>query len=267
MPEKNNSVSNGMALSLTILGSGTCVPSLERSACALLIEVDNSKLLLDIGSGTIRRLLENKTDIARISHILISHFHPDHTGELASFLFSSKYASIDARQTPLTLIGGKGLSAFFQSLEATYRHWITLPSGLFTIMEMDTFAKDSLKYRDFSVTSMPVKHNDESIAYRIESRKGKTIVYSGDTDVCNTLKEIAENADLLVCECSFPDHMKVPGHLTPSLAGEIATNANVGQLVLTHFYPQCRITEVEKQCRKTYKGPLTLATDLMKIDI
>ena len=51
-----------------------------------------------------------------------------------------------------------------------------------------------------------------------------------------------------------------------SLAGEIATRANVAKLVLTHFYPECDHANIEKQCRKTWSGPLVLAEDMMNID-
>ena len=85
-------------MTTTILGSGTCVPSLKRSACSVFIETGGKKILFDIGPGTMRRLLEAQTQIWDISHIFISHFHLDHTGELASFLFSNKYADGSKRK-------------------------------------------------------------------------------------------------------------------------------------------------------------------------
>jgi len=78
---------------------------------------------------------------------------------------------------------------------------------------------------------------------------------------------LSKDADLLICESALPDELKVKGHLTPSLAGEIAKRANVRKLVLTHFYPECDQADVKKECRKTYSGPLVLAEDLMTIDI
>ena len=57
------------------------------------------------------------------------------------------------------------------------------------------------------------------------------------------------------------------GHLTPSLAGEIASAARVKKLVLTHFYPECDRADISDQCRKTYSGPLILAEDLMRINV
>jgi len=54
-------------------------------------------------------------------------------------------------------------------------------------------------------------------------------------DFSDNLVALAKDTDLLICESALPDELKVKGHLTPSLAGEIATHANVGKLVLTHW--------------------------------
>ena len=91
------------------------------------------------------------------------------------------------------------------------------------------------------------------------------MVYSGDTDYTENLITLAENANILICECSHPDEEKVQGHLCPSLAGGIAASAGVQKLVLTHFYPRCDVFDIEKECRKTYKGELVLAEDLMRL--
>jgi len=78
---------------------------------------------------------------------------------------------------------------------------------------------------------------------------------------------LARGADLLICESALPDDLKVEGHLTPSRAGKIAAKADVRKLVLTHFYPECDQVDVEKECRKTFGGPLILAEDLMRIEV
>ena len=260
-------INNKMDISVTILGSGTCVPSLKRSSCSVLMETDGKKLLFDCGAGTMRRLLEVGTKIFDISFIFFSHLHPDHTGELVPFLFGTKYPDIERRQKPITIIAGKGFAGFYDRLKIAYGEWIELKPGLLNVVEMDNKGKDSLDFGDFIVESIPVEHTDESIAYRITGLRGKSVVYSGDTDFSDNLVALAKNADLLICESALPDELKVAGHLTPSLAGEIATQANVGKLVLTHFYPECDQVDIENQCRKTWSGPLILAEDLMKIEL
>ncbi|HSO67738.1 MAG TPA: ribonuclease Z, partial [Desulfatirhabdiaceae bacterium] len=129
-------------ISVTILGSGTCVPSIARSSCSVLMETAGEKLLFDAGAGTIRRMLECGVSIFDVSCIFFSHFHPDHTAELVSFLFSSKYSERMPRNTPLTLVGGKGFFAFYQALKQAYGSWMELDPNIQTIVEMDTRAPD-----------------------------------------------------------------------------------------------------------------------------
>ena len=122
-------------------------------------------------------------------------------------------------------------------------------------------------FDSFTVQSIPVEHSRESIAYKITGAGGQSVVYSGDTDFSENLVTLARDVDLLICESALPDDLKTEGHLTPSIAGEIATRANVRKLVLTHFYPECDQVNIEKECRQTYDGPLVLAEDLMRIKL
>ena len=250
---------------ITILGSGTCVPSLRRSSCSVLLETGGEKLLFDAGAGTLRRMLECGVSIFDISCIFFSHFHPDHTAELIPFLFATKYSECRTRKTPLTLIAGKGFSAFYQSLKQAYGHWIELDTGILSVVEMNTQAPDRLDFDQFSVCTRPAAHNPESVSYRIASPSGYSVVYSGDTDYTDNLITLSADTQVLICECSHADEEKVQGHLSPSLAGSIATSAGAKKLVLTHFYPRCDMFDIEKECRKTYNGSLVLAEDLLRL--
>jgi ribonuclease BN (tRNA processing enzyme) len=210
-----------------------------------------------------RRMLRADTTLWDVSYIFYSHLHPDHTAELVPFLFASKYPEKTHRRHPLTIIAGRGFLDFFKGLRAVFGEWINIGPGLLSIIELDNTTKDVRTFEDFSVGSMPVDHRPESLAYRITGPGGKSVVYSGDTDVCDSLADIAKDADLFICESALPDALKTEGHLTPSRAGKIAATAKVGKLVLTHLYPECDTVDIEKECRKTYNGPLVLAEDLM----
>ncbi|MBF0232171.1 MAG: MBL fold metallo-hydrolase [Desulfamplus sp.] len=252
-------------MKITILGSGTCFPLVHRSSCSILIENDKSKLLFDIGAGTIRRLTEANKSIFDISMIFLSHFHPDHSGELVSFLFSSKYALGVCRDTPFSVIGGKGFIDFYDRLKNAFGEWIELPNNILQLQEINDKGIDKIFFKDFIIETSSVKHREESIAYKI-SVNGKSVVYSGDTDYCQSLIDLAKNCDILISECSLPDDMKIDGHLTPSLAGKIASEANVKKLILTHIYPPCDDENlIKSQCGRMYSGKLIIAEDLMEI--
>jgi len=255
------------AMQIVILGSGTCVPSLARSACAILAVTPTQHILLDVGPGTLRRLLEAGHDMALVDHIFLSHFHPDHTGELASFLFASKYPASHRRTAPLHLAGGPGMTDFFKRLEWLYGPWVRLDENRFRLTEWRPGPSEALTEGDIVIQTAPVAHNPESVAMRLSRPNGPSMVYSGDTAPCEALVKLAEGADLLICEAAAPAGQTVPGHMSPAEAGDIATRARVGHLMLTHFYPECDREDPVSDARRSWKGPLTLATDLLRLTL
>lgn len=252
---------------VTILGSGTCVPSLERSSSAVLVEIDGAVVLFDAGAGTMRRLLEAGITIDRITHLFFSHLHPDHTGEFVPLLFALKYPEMIRRSRELIIAGGKGFRDFHEGLGRVYGHWIDLGDDQMKIIEIADSDAATLSFGSFDITALPMNHIESSLGFRITVPEGISVVFTGDTDFCANAVELARGADLLICEASLPDDLKVPGHLTPSLAGRIATEAGVRHLVLTHFYPECDRVDMEQQCRQNYEGDLALARDLMSIEL
>lgn len=254
-------------MNLTILGSGTGVPSAERSACSFVLETGGRVLLFDLGPGTVRRLAEAGFSLTRISSIFISHFHPDHVSELIAFLFATKYPAAYRRRTPFQLIGAKGIGNLYGKLLNVFGEWIEMEPGLMDTVELSTSEADQFKGDSFTVDSLPMNHIASSLGFRVTASDGTALAYTGDTDVCENAVTLAGGADLLVCESALPDAMKTDGHLTPSLAGGIAVRAGVKQLLLTHFYPECDAVDAEAECRKTYRGPLILARDLLRLHV
>ena len=252
-------------ITVTVLGSGTCVPSLERSSCSVLVETGGRKWLIDSGAGTLRRMLEAGTTIFELSHLLYSHLHPDHTADLVPLLFATKYPDGISRTEPLTIVAGRGFADFFGRLKHVYGSWIDIGDSLLRIVEMEVRGRDQVRLAGVTIDTAPMDHSPQSVAFRLTGPGGRSLVYSGDTDYSEQLVDLAQQADLLICESAFPEGLKVRGHLTPALAGEIAARAGVHRLMLTHFYPVCDQTDIEAECRRTYNGPLILARDLMRI--
>ena len=114
------------------------------------------------------------------------------------------------------------------------------------------------------------------LGYRIEA-EGKILAISGDTVLCDGIIALAENADLLVQCCHMPQSkvtniaMKylAAGVLPSSLqVGQIAAQANVKRLVLTHLsasITQDNFPEILADIRRNYAGDVLLGEDLMSI--
>jgi ribonuclease BN (tRNA processing enzyme) len=250
-------------MELIILGSGTGVPSLKRGSPGFLVKTENQSILLDGGSGTLVRMLQAGVTYKDLDSVLYTHIHPDHCADLVPLLFACKYQE-EPRQKDLFIIGGRGFRDYFEGLRWVHGSWIE--SQTFHI-HMFEVAADEVTVGDLQVTALPLDHMRESVGYRITSPQGKSLVYSGDTDYCPNIVELARGADLLILECSFPEGRKVPGHLTPALAGRIAHEAECKRLCLTHFYPPCDHADIKGMCRQVFKGEVILAEDMMRITI
>jgi len=248
---------------LIIIGSGTGVPSLRRGSPGLVFLSDSSTVLIDSGSGTLRRMLEAGITYQNIDLLLYTHIHPDHVIDLVPILFANKYGDAP-REKELICLGGPGFKRYFNKLKRTYGSWIESQAYRLSIKEATS---RPLRFRNMKILSKPMAHISESVGYRIELKSGKSIAVSGDTDYCANLIDLASGVDLLVLECSFPDEKKVEGHLTPSLAGRIASESRCKRLLLTHFYPICDQFDILQACSKVFPGEVVLGEDLMRIDL
>lgn len=247
-------------MKLTILGSGTAAPLLERNCAGYLVEAGNQKLLFDSGAGTIRRLLEIKANLFDIGHIFYTHLHNDHINDLGAIIWSSNYGG--KRKKPLNLYGPKGFKKYFGILLDK----LLKPTKLNFKINLKELKNSELGISPIMIKTFPIRHSSttKSVAYRIR-HKGKLLAYLGDTGYNAQAINAAKDADFLMVECSAPK--EVEGHLTPVLAGKIAAKANVKNLILTHFYPEVLKTNIRKACSREFGGRIILARDRMKIKI
>ncbi|MDH5762405.1 MAG: MBL fold metallo-hydrolase [Nitrospinota bacterium] len=249
-------------MKLTVLGSGTAVPDLQRNSAGYLLEANENRFLIDFGYGNLHQLLRLGVTYHDIDRIFFTHHHPDHMCDLIPFLFASKYP-LDPRTRNLQIVAGTGFAEYYGRMEKAFNHWLTPESYQVQIIEMDA---ETFEFDGLEVTSGRVQHIEMSRGFRF-TYKGKSIVFSGDTDICEGIVNLARGADLLVLECSTPDDMKVEKHLTPQLCGKIAQEAGCKTLLLSHFYPPCHMDAVRVSCSQNYSGQLILAEDLTVIDL
>lgn len=250
-------------MEIIIIGSGTAIPTLKRASPSIFLKIANKNLLIDSGSGTMRRLLDAQIDYLQIDYLFYTHLHPDHTIDFASFLFAYKNPA-NLREKDLRVIGPVGFKKFYEQIIFLYGDWIIPQSYNLILTEV---WEDDIEFDTYRLKTKPILHSENSVGYRFETQDGKSITISGDTDYCPQIVELAKDTDLLILECAFPDEIKIEGHLTPSFAAKIANESNCKKLLLTHFYPLCDNYDIQSQCKKHYIGKFLLAEDLMKLQV
>lgn len=249
---------------LTILGSGTNVHP-TRAAAGYLVRTDRH-ILLDFGPRTLMNLIKTGINRHRITHILFSHFHADHFSDFITFFFDAViYAKYGGGHRPgMTLIGPRGTIRLLQSIMKSFPSFSPAP---FRVSFREVTDRP-FRIGDTCVVPKPVVHVPDlsSVGYRIEYR-GKSLVYSGDTQYCDEVIGLCKDAGLAVLDCSFPANRPGPAHLHAGQCGQVAKEAGVGQLVLSHFYPIADRYDVKAQAAEEYRGKIWKGKDLLTIKL
>lgn len=246
---------------ILFLGTGTGVPSKERGSPSLAIRFGSSFLLFDCGPGTLLKMTQAGFSYHDPDYMVFTHFHVDHTCDVAALLFASRY-QLARREKPLTLLGAPGLNSFLQRLHALYPGQLDADSYRINIEEL---RQEPFRGREWVLRGFALPHTPESLGYRFETAQGSVIAISGDTGYSEHLIEMGCAADILILECSFPE--KVKGHLAPEEVSRIACAASPRSLVITHLYPVCQKEVILAKIKKNYHGEVTVAHDLMSITL
>ncbi len=250
---------------VTILGSGSCVPTLKRGSPGLVLRICDDLVLMDGGTGTLRSLLGAGLDYRDLTHLLYSHIHPDHTADLIPLLLATRYTPDFTRTCDLAIWGPSGFRDFFDRLTAVYPFSLEGETYRVDVAEV---GRTLHRQEGWEFRAQLLRHTVPDVGYRVEvPALDRTLVYTGDTEACPELAALARNADLLISECSFPDDGRMEGHLTPTQIGRIAEEAGVKHLLLTHLYPVCDREDILSSVRKVYSGRVEKAEDLMRVSL
>lgn len=246
-------------MDLITVGTGTVAPSPRRIAACHFVRRGDVRLLLDCGPGALHRCAAFELPWQEITHVALTHFHPDHFAELPMLVYALKYATVPARREPLVVLGPPGVVRLVKALAHGYGSWLLDPGFPIVILDVqpgEPFPLDG----DLTLESFPVPHTAESVALGITAPEGR-LVYTGDTGPSAELARWAHGCDLLLAECSLPEALAVDIHLTPERAGELAQAAEARRLVLTHFYPPVENSDPAAAAARRFAGPVTVATD------
>ena len=243
---------------LTVVGCSGSYPGPDSPASCYLVEADQDgrtwRVLLDLGSGALGRL-HRHADPLSIDGVFISHLHPDHWFDMSGYYVLRKYHPA-GRQPRVPVHAPKGAAT---QMARAYG----LPENPGMTGEFDFHVHDEARpvtLGPFTVEVLRVVHPVEAYALKVTA-DGRSLVYTGDTGPNEPLVDFAKDSDLLLAEASFVEGEDNPAdlHLTGKEAGEAATAAGVGRLLLTHIPPWYDKQIALEEARPVYDGQLDLA--------
>jgi len=267
-----------------VLGSGTPIPDRDRGGSALAVVGDHQWLLVDCGRAATQRAIDAGLDLRSLIAVAITHHHSDHLSDLAT-LAAARWTA--GATSPLTVVAPRGPAALFARRcldlydDQSFFAQASDASGRRPTIDVRSFEATAQRSRVLSsagwrLSSVLVDHHplEPAVGYLIEHGDARVAI-SGDTAVCQGMREMARGVDVLVHEALLTG--RVPPDLLEWNAGaravgELAAEARPRTLVLTHLIPAPTPPEVGRayvaEVRAGgFDGPTIVAHDLLRIPL
>jgi ribonuclease Z len=285
-------------MKITLLGTGTPAPSLERQSSGYLFEVGDDLIVMDHGPGAHHRLIESGHRAVDVSHAFFSHLHYDHCMDYPRLVLQRWDIGADripdlkvygpppiARMTDL-LFGADGV--YGPDIRARVEHQSSIdvfearggqtPRRRPAPLVRELHAGDVVEGRGWKVTVGHASHVQphlECLAFRLDSDEG-SVCYSGDSGACDELVELARGCDVLIhmnhhFSGTEPtaSYRQACGNHRDNAA--IAARAGVKTLVLTHLLAQIDRPGVREQIvheiQQEFHGTVIWGEDLLQLTI
>ena len=251
---------------LTVLGSCGAWPEAGRACSGYLLDHDGFRVVLDLGYGTLPRLLSllGSSVADGLDAVIVTHKHADHMIDLHGLFRARKFGNREA--PPIRLYAPAGVLAHVESLEeddvTAVREvfdWHPLPAAEYDV-------------GPFQLESVDLPHFVPNVGIRLSSPT-LTVAYTGDTGPDPALAELGRDADLYIVEATDRDQRAEtpPGpagqrlHLTGRDAGDAATAARARRLLLTHFWPENDRDKTRSAAAAVFDGEIILADEGLEI--
>ncbi len=248
-------------MQLTILGNSGTFPAPGRPCSSYLVEHEGFRLLVDAGNGALGAL-QAHCGLLDVDAIVLSHLHGDHCLDLVAYSYARRYHP-DGMAPRLPVWGPRGTQ---RRLCGAFETW---PSDqLDDVFDFHELAVGTVEVGPFAVTADHVSHPIDAFGLRITAG-GRSLAYSGDTAPCDPLDALAAGVDVFLCEASWLHSADNPVgvHMSGREAGESATRATVGRLLLTHIVPWVDPQAALAEAASTFSGHLGLAEQGCTYDV
>ncbi|WP_326687838.1 MULTISPECIES: MBL fold metallo-hydrolase [unclassified Streptomyces] len=237
---------------LDVLGGCGAWPTAERGCSGYVVESDGFRLLLDPGYATLPRLWEREDGVYGIDAVLVSHGHPDHCADLSPLLRARGLGERRCEALPVYAPVG--------SLDVVLA--LDRAGMLAEAYELHEFGPGQrFGIGPFTVDTWLLPHFVPNAGIRLTTG-GTVLAYTGDTGPSGDIERLARGADLLLSEATYPHEVPRADAdflLSARLAGQYATRAGVGRLLLTHLWPGTDEEVATAAASAAYEGPVEVA--------
>lgn len=236
-------------MKITFIGASHGVPEGDRRCACTMIEVEDRRYFIDMGTQVIEDVRRRHIPEERIKGVFITHMHGDHTNGLVSFvdLISWYFKTCDPRIILPEQMAVEVLKAWLMVNHNHLREDIE-----FQVTEEGMVYDDGV----LKVTAFKTKHIDPSYAYLVEAEH-KRVLFTGDLKgpaVDFPLAALEEPVDLVIAEAA---------HFSPIQYLPIMKEHEIGRWIINHYQPR-KVPEIWA-LKEQAEVPVELAMDQMEV--
>lgn len=241
-------------MKVTVLGSCAAWPEAGRACAGFLVEHGGFRLVMDLGFGTLPRLLALCPDGA-VDAVAVTHRHSDHCVDLNGLLRVRHYGTRTFDRIPLYC--PPDVVALVDGLEPAPRL-----TELFDVHALPG------RYRvgPFELTGTALPHHVPNAGLRVAS-PDRTLVYTGDTGPSDILAELGRDADLFIMDATYQGDSDDEHNLSAADAGRWAGRAGAQRLMLTHFWPGHDRDVSRRQAGAHFTGEILVAEEGLVVEL
>lgn len=239
-----------------MLGSWAGFPEPGRACSGFLLESDGSAIVLDLGYGTLPRLLAARPDGA-VDGIVVTHEHPDHCLDLHALFRIHHYGRSGVR---IPLYCPPGVVDRLAGIEPD--------ADLGDVFDVHPLP-GTYDLGGLRLTSVALPHFVENVGVRLDSDR-IALAYTGDTAPVAQLADLGRDADLYIVEATDrpgEESAATRNLMTAAEAGEWAAAAGANRLLLTHFWPGTDRSESVARARAHFAGEVIAADDGLVVPV
>ncbi len=243
-----------------ILGSANAVPGENHDNTHLLSVSEQRAVLIDTGNNPLQNLRKAGIDPARLTDLILTHFHPDHVASAPLLLMD---LWLLGRTQELVIHGLKDTIDRMEAMMNLY-DWQVWPGFYPLTFHRLPNTELSVVFEgdDLSIFSSPVKHLIPTMGVRmVFANPGEVIAYSSDTEPTDSTVTLAEDADILIHEATGDSI----GHSSAAQAGQIAARARAKALCLIHYDGEGEGEQLTQEARQFFHGPVFLAKEFQSL--
>jgi len=252
-----------MSFTLDVLGCNGSGPSRTRPASGYLVRSDTTAIWMDAGTGTFLEL-GRRIDPIEVDAVTISHMHADHCSDLFGWFHHLAYCRQMDGTVPVMLPPGG------HEKVATFLGQSGPDDPLHRVLDLaDMEDGQTVEIGDMRLRFAYANHSVPCVSTRVEHQDG-TLVFSGDTGPGGGFPDLAEGADVVLCEAGLtgPRHLAMyKFHLAPDEAADLAEEVGAHTLVLTHLAPGLEPDEAVNTARPRFSGVVLAAEPGLVVEV